>query len=152
MNLNFLPTIRALRSIFLIQKSFQFRVNYSYGFIFIPPLYYSSPFQIQHTLLSMSIIQKPKPQSAKQQPLPQGRGFVAKRVCARSNKRGGRAKHSFFFYLFFFFPLLSKFFQLEKTYPRKRNKPLQSNDFSSLCLSVRKKILKWYQTHLEEGF
>lgn len=38
-----------------------------------------------------------------------------------------------------FSPLLSKFFQLEKTYPRKRNKPLQSNDFSSLCLSVRKK-------------
>lgn len=32
-------------------------------------------------------------QSAKQQPLPQGRGFVAKRVCARSNKRGGWAKH-----------------------------------------------------------
>lgn len=80
-------------------------------------------------------------------------GVLLRSAFARgATKGGGRAKHSFFFYLFFFFPLLSKFFQLEKTYPRKRNKPLQSNDFSSLCLSVRKKILKWYQTHLEEGF
>ena len=31
------------------------------------------------------------PDGAKQLPLPQGRGFVAKRVFARSNKRGGRA-------------------------------------------------------------
>lgn len=40
----------------------------------------------------------------------------------------------------------------EKTYPRKRNKPLQSDDFPSLRLSVREKFLKWYQIHLEEGF
>lgn len=40
----------------------------------------------------------------------------------------------------------------EKTYRRKRNKPLQSDDFSSFRLSVREKFLKWYQTHLEEGF
>lgn len=40
----------------------------------------------------------------------------------------------------------------KKTYRRKRNKPLQSDDFSLLRLSVREKFLKWYQTHLEEGF
>ena len=40
----------------------------------------------------------------------------------------------------------------EKTYRRKRNKPLQSDDFPSLRLSVREKFLKWCQTHLEEGF
>lgn len=40
----------------------------------------------------------------------------------------------------------------EKTYRRKRNKPLQSDDFPSLRLFVREKFLKWYQTRLEEGF
>ena len=40
----------------------------------------------------------------------------------------------------------------EKMYRRKRNKPLQSDDFPSLRLSVREKFLEWYQTHLEESF
>lgn len=40
----------------------------------------------------------------------------------------------------------------EKMYRRKRNKPLQSDDFSSLRLFVREKFLKWYQIRLEEGF
>lgn len=40
----------------------------------------------------------------------------------------------------------------EKTYRRKRNKPLQSDDFPSFRLSVREKFLKWYQTRLEEDF
>ena len=81
----------------------------------------------------------------KQQPLPQGRGFVAKRVFARSNKRGGRADK---------FSLPSHPFSLKNSDQnrRKRNKPLQSDDFPSLCLSVREKFLKWCQTHLEEGF
>ena len=84
-------------------------------------------------------------QSASQQPLPQGRGFVAKRVFARSNKRGGRAKHypTFLLLLFWEFPGQNR---------RKRNKPLQSDDFPSLRLSIREKFLKWYQIHLEEGF
>lgn len=47
-------------------------------------------------------------QSAKQQPLPQGRGFVAKRVFARSNKRGGRADK---------FPILSP----QKKFPARKN-------------------------------
>lgn len=43
-------------------------------------------------------------------------------------------------------------FRPEKTYPRKRNKPLQSDDLAPLRLSVREKFLKWYQIRLEEGF
>ena len=89
----------------------------------------------------MSII-KPK---RKQQPLPQGRGFVAKRVCARSNKRGGREK-------LYFISLSLEVSRPEKTYRRKRNKPLQSDDFSSLRLFVREKFLKWYQIRLEVDF
>lgn len=92
-----------------------------------------------------SLCQSFRNRKRKQQPLPQGRGFVAKRVCARSNKRGGRAKHSFTF-------LFSGNFRPEKTYRRKRNKPLQSDDFSSFRLSVRENFLKWYQIRLEEGF
>ena len=90
------------------------------------------------------LFQKMTP-SRKQQPLPQGRGFVAKRILARSNKRGGRADK-------FSLPFSPKSFRPEKMYRRKRNKPLQSDDFSSLRLFVREKFLKWYQTHLEEGF
>lgn len=84
----------------------------------------------------------------KQQPLPQGRGFVAKRVFARSNKRGwaGQALSHFSSS-----PFLG-IFRPEKTCRRKRNKPLQSDDFPSLRLFVREKFLKWYQTRLEEGF
>ena len=89
------------------------------------------------------------PDGAKQQPLPQGRGFVAKRVFARSNKRGGRAGQALSH--FSSSPLLG-ISRPEKMYRRKRNKLLQSDDFSSLRLSVREKFLKWYQTHLEEGF
>ena len=55
------------------------------------------------------------------------------------------------------FPFLSilspqKISRPEKTYRRKRNKPLQSDDFPSLRLFVREKFLKWYQIRLEEGF
>ena len=93
-----------------------------------------------------SLCQSFRNRKRKQQPLPQGRGFVAKRVFARSNKRGGRADEAHFLS-----PLLG-ISRPEKTYRRKRNKPLQSDDFPSLRLSVREEFLKWYQTHLEEGF
>lgn len=56
---------------------------------------------------------------------------------------GGRSPFSFSF---------SENFRPEKMYRRKRNKPLQSDDFPSLRLSVREKFLKWYQIRLEEGF
>ena len=94
-----------------------------------------------------SLCQSFRNRKRKQQPLPQGRGFVAKRVCARSNKRGGRAGQS----THLLFSSLG-IFRPEKTYRRKRNKPLQSDDFSSFRLSVREKFLKWYQIRLEEGF
>lgn len=48
--------------------------------------------------------------------------------------------------------LFSGNFRPEKTYRRKRNKPLQSDDFSSFRLSVREKFLKWCQTRLEVDF
>lgn len=102
--------------------------------IFIPLLFKYSTF---YSLCQLS------GQSASNCPSRKG-GVLLRSAFARSNKRGGRIEHSF--------SNFSRNFRPEKTYPRKRNKPLQSDDLAPLRLSVREKFLKWYQTRLEEGF
>lgn len=64
-------------------------------------------------------------------------GVLLRSAFARGATKGvgGRQEEKFLFSLFFPF-----FSRRKKTYPRKRNKLLQSDDFSSLRLSVREKF------------
>lgn len=61
----------------------------------------------------------------------------------RAEQQKGWAGQAFLLLLLWEFPGQNR---------RKRNKPLQSDNFSSLRLSVREKFLEWYQTYLEVDF
>lgn len=100
--------------------------------IFIPLLFKYSTF---YSLCQLS------DQSASNCPSRKG-GVLLRSAFARGATKGVGG------HLLFFLGI----FRPEKMYPRKRNKPLQSDDLAPLRLSVREKFLKWYQIRLEEGF